>query len=91
MLTESLKRIAKSCRELTKTNPHLVCCEGRDSVSICCPRDLLWVDIQQAPAAGFDERISMTYYRVHAYQTAYAGSAWEAITTITQKLNGRKN
>ncbi len=88
MLTQSLQRIAKACRDLAKTNPLLECCEGRDTVSVCCPRDRLWVEIKQAPNAGFDERISLTEYRVHAYQTAYAASAWEAITTMTQKLNG---
>ena len=89
MLTQSLQRIAKACREMTATNPLLQCCEGRETVSVCCPRDSVWVEIETAPAAGFDERTSLTEYRVHAYQTAYAGSAWEAITTITQKLTGR--
>ena len=91
MLTQSLQRIAKACRDMAKTNPLLDCLEGRDTVSVCCARDGLWVEIRQAPNAGFDERIALTEYRVHAYQTAYAGSAWEAITTITQKLNRRNS
>jgi hypothetical protein len=90
MLSESLQRVAECCRALVEARPDLVCCEGKETVSIARPQDGLWIEIEQAPRVGLPERIVLTEYRVKARQVLYASSAWEAITTITQRLEPKR-
>jgi len=90
MLTPSLQRISTVCKEMVALQSDLMYCEGSETVSVCRPKDGLWLEIEQAPRVGLDERISISEYRARARQVFYAGSAWEAITTITQRLEQRR-
>lgn len=86
MLSESLLRVLESFKNMESTWPGLICLTDGQKVSIAFPRDNLWFDVVQQPSLGFEEVLSVEEFNPRDHQTACVRSAWEAVTTITQRM-----
>jgi hypothetical protein len=85
--TETMERIAEKVKALIATRPGLALSKWPAEVSIAVPAYCLWIGIEQAERIGFSERIRISEYRARGLTEHYAGSAWEAMTTVVQILD----
>ena len=86
MLSESLRRVFKSFKTRESTWPGLICATDGQKVAIVFLFDNLWFDVVQQPSLGFEEVLSVEEFNSRGHKTSCVRSAWEAVTTISQRM-----